>query len=164
MYGLCPCVHLQTVIWLFYVAFGVMASSSLSGLSAHVGTGLVSLCMMTLSCQFQPASSHSVLLLFWGWYAHFAPKHVHLWVTELPEQHDGWTFPWCLYLYIIVWTDECGTFRHLEIVPKDEPDLWMSTIFFMISWLISFYFSMSHVQEAVCLRCTLKYIHRCASN
>ncbi|CDQ84314.1 unnamed protein product [Oncorhynchus mykiss] len=32
--------------------------------------------------------------------------------------------PWCLYLRTIVCTDERGTFRHLEIAPKDEPDLW----------------------------------------
>ncbi|KAK5612909.1 hypothetical protein CRENBAI_004752 [Crenichthys baileyi] len=34
-----------------------MASSSLSGLSAHVGTGLVPLWILTPSCQLQPASS-----------------------------------------------------------------------------------------------------------
>lgn len=36
-----------------------------------------------------------------------------------------------LYLHIIVWTGKCGTFRHLEIVPKVEPDLWrLSWVFF----------------------------------
>ena len=34
--------------------------------------------------------------------------------------------PWCLYLRTIVCTDERGTFRHLEIAPKDEPDLLRS--------------------------------------
>uniref|UniRef100_A0A8K9UWC7 Plastin-3 n=1 Tax=Oncorhynchus mykiss TaxID=8022 RepID=A0A8K9UWC7_ONCMY len=29
-----------------------------------------------------------------------------------------------------------GTFRHLEIAPKDEPDLWRSTIFFLINGFI----------------------------
>jgi hypothetical protein len=33
-------------------------------------------------------------------------------------------------LLTIVYTDERGTFRHLETAPKDEPDLWRSTIFF----------------------------------
>ena len=38
--------------------------------------------------------------------------------------------PWCLYLHIIVCTDERGTFTCSEIAPKDEPDLWRSNIFF----------------------------------
>ena len=60
----------------------------------------------------------------------------------LPEQYDGCVVPWCLYLCTIVCTDERGTFRRLEIAPKDEPDLWRSTIFFLRSWLISFDFPM----------------------
>ena len=44
----------------------------------------------------------------------------------LPERYDGCVVPWCLYLRTIVCTDECGTFRHLYIAPKDEPDLWRS--------------------------------------
>jgi hypothetical protein len=48
----------------------------------------------------------------------------------LPERYDGCMVPWCLYLRTIVCTDERGTFRRLEIAPKDEPDLWRSTIFF----------------------------------
>ena len=42
----------------------------------------------------------------------------------LPERYDGSMVPWCLYLHTIVCTDDCGTFRHLEIPPKDEPDLY----------------------------------------
>jgi hypothetical protein len=45
----------------------------------------------------------------------------------LPERYDGCMVPCCLYLRTIVCTDECGTFGHLEIAPKDEPDLWRST-------------------------------------
>ena len=48
----------------------------------------------------------------------------------LPEQPDGCVVPWCLYFRTIVCTDEHGTFRHFEIAPKDEPDLWRSTFFF----------------------------------
>jgi hypothetical protein len=48
----------------------------------------------------------------------------------LPERYDGCVVPWCLYLRTIVCTDERGTFRRLEIAPKDEPDLWRSTISF----------------------------------
>ena len=33
----------------------------------------------------------------------------------LPEQYDGCVVPWCLYLRTIAYTDERGTFRHLEI-------------------------------------------------
>ena len=51
----------------------------------------------------------------------------------LPEQYDGCVVPWCLYLRTIVCTDEHGTFRPLEIAPKNEPDLWRSTILFLRS-------------------------------
>ena len=47
----------------------------------------------------------------------------------LPGRCDGYMVPWCLYLRTIVCTDELGTFSRLEIAPKDEPDLWRSTIF-----------------------------------
>lgn len=39
-YKKCLCVDLKTVIWLYCVSFGVMPFSSLSGLLAHVSTGL----------------------------------------------------------------------------------------------------------------------------
>ena len=42
----------------------------------------------------------------------------------LPEQYDDCVVPWCLFLRTIVCTDERGTFRRLEIAPKNEPDLW----------------------------------------
>ena len=48
----------------------------------------------------------------------------------LPEQYDSYVVPWCLYLRTIVFTDEHDTFRHWEIAPKNEPDLWRSTMFF----------------------------------
>ena len=46
----------------------------------------------------------------------------------LPERYDGCVVPWCLYLRTIVCTDERGTFKHLVIAPKDEPELRRSTI------------------------------------
>ena len=64
--------------------------------------------------------------------------------------------PWCLYLRAIVCTDERGTFRCLEIAPKDEPDLWRSTIFFLRSWLISFDFPMMSSKEALSLKVGLE--------
>ena len=55
----------------------------------------------------------------------------------LPERYDGCVVPWCLYLRTIVCTEERGTFRRLEIVPKDDPGLWRSTIFFWgLGWFI----------------------------
>ena len=47
----------------------------------------------------------------------------------LPERYDGCVVPWCLYLHA---TDERGAFRHLEISPKDELDLWRSTFFYAV--------------------------------
>jgi hypothetical protein len=51
-------------------------------------------------------------------------------------------------MVFIVCTDERGTFRRLEIAPKDEPDLWRSTIVFLRTWLISFDFLMMSSKEA----------------
>ena len=73
----------------------------------------------------------------------------------LPEQYDGCVIPWCLYLRTIVCTDERGTFRHLEIAPKDEPDL-RSTIFFLRSWLISFDFPIMSSKEELSLKVGLE--------
>ena len=74
----------------------------------------------------------------------------------LRERYDGCVVPWCLYLRTIVCTDERGTFRHLEIAPKDEPDLWRSTIFFLRSWLISFDFPIMSSKEALSLKLGLE--------
>ena len=74
----------------------------------------------------------------------------------LPERYDGYVVPWCLYLHTIVYTDERGTFRCLEIAPKDEPDLWKFTIFFLRSWLISFDFPMTSSKEALSLKVGLE--------
>ncbi|MED6293947.1 hypothetical protein CHARACLAT_015797 [Characodon lateralis] len=45
---------------------------------------------------------------------------------------DGWTFLGCLCLHFIVREDERGTVGHLEIGPRDEPDLWRSTVLILI--------------------------------
>ena len=60
----------------------------------------------------------------------------------LSERYDGCVVPWCLHLRTIVCTDELGTFRHLEIAPIDEPDLWRSL-------LIYFDFPMMSSKEAL---------------
>ena len=80
----------------------------------------------------------------------------------LPERYDGCVVPWCLYLRTIVCPDECGTFRCLEIAPKDEPDLWRSTISLLRSWLISFDFLMMSSKKALSLKMGLEihaYVH-----
>ena len=74
----------------------------------------------------------------------------------LHERYDGCMVPWCLYLHTIVCTDERGTFRRLETAPKDEPDLWRSTVFFPRSWLISFDFPMMSSKEAMSLKVGLE--------
>ena len=72
-------------------------------------------------------------------------------MSLLPERYDGCVVPRCLYLRAIV-----GTFRHLEIAPKDEPDLWRSTIFFLKSWRISVDFPMMSSKEALSLKVDLE--------
>ena len=74
----------------------------------------------------------------------------------LPERYDGCVVPWCLYLRTIVCTDERGSFRHLENAPKDEPDLWRSTIYNWRSWLISFDFPKTSSKEALRLKVGLE--------
>ena len=39
-----------------------------------------------------------------------------------------------------------------KLLPKDEPDLWRSTIVFLRSWLISFDFPMMSSEEALSLK------------
>ena len=56
----------------------------------------------------------------------------------------------------IVCTDERGTFRSLEIAPKNEPDLWRSTIYFLRSWLICLDFPMMSSKEALSLKVGLE--------
>lgn len=50
-----------------------------------------------------------------------------------------------------VWTDDCVTFKCLEIVPKKTTDLWRSIVLFLISLQMSFDFSEMLHKQAVCL-------------
>ena len=70
----------------------------------------------------------------------------------LPEQYDSCVVPWCLNLRTIVCTDERGTFRCLEIAPKDRPDLWRRSAI----WLISFDFPTMSSKEALSLKVGLE--------
>ena len=77
-------------------------------------------------------------------------------MSLLPERYDGCVIPWCLVMLTIVCTDERGTFRSLESAPKDKPDLWRTTIFFLRSWLISFDFPMMSSKEALSVKVGLE--------
>ena len=59
----------------------------------------------------------------------------------LPERFDGCVVPWCLYLRTIVYTDERGTFRHLEIAPKDER---LVEVYNFVSEVFANFFGLSH--------------------
>ena len=72
----------------------------------------------------------------------------------LPERYDGSVVS-CLYLHTIVCTDnfvQMNVVPRLEIAPKDESNLWRSTIYFLRSWLISFDFPMMSSKEALSLK------------
>ena len=113
----------------FYSGFGAVASSLLSGLSSYVDIGLVLLDIYIYIDTFVPISSSIFTRAFavvLGLICTIRTK-VHSPLgdrTRLqPEWYDGCVVPGCLYLSTIVCTDERGTFRCLEIAPKDEPDL-----------------------------------------
>ena len=71
--------------------------------------------------------------------------------SKAPPQHDAAT-----PARTIVCTDEHGTFSYLEIAPKDEPDLWRSTIYILNAWLIYFDFPMMTSKEALRLKVGLE--------
>ena len=125
-------MQLQTVVCLFYGGFGAVASSLLGRLSGYVNIGLVLLWIDT----FVPVSSSIFTRSFavvLGLICTLRTK-VRSSLGDrtrlLPELYDSCVIPWCLYLRSIVCTDERGTFRRLEIAPKDDPHFWRSTTYF----------------------------------
>lgn len=59
---------------------------------------------------------------------------------------SGWSayhFLTCMWLVtemvVLIWTDEHDPLRYLEILPTDEPSLWIFTLPFLTSWLIQFF-------------------------
>jgi hypothetical protein len=133
-----------------------VASSLLSGLSGcRYRTCFY--CGYRYFCTRFPQHLHKVLCCCSGIDLHFMHQvrsSLGDRTSLLPERYDGCMVPWCLYLRNIVCTDERDTFRHLEIAPKDEPDLWRATIL-LKSWLISFDFPMSR-KEALSLKVGLE--------
>ena len=63
--------------------------------------------------------------------------------------HDVYT---CVLLFVQMNVVSSGIF---EIAPKDEPDMWRPTIFFLRSWLISFDVPMMSSKEALSLKVDL---------
>ena len=130
---------MQTIVRLFYGGFGAVASSLLSGLSGYVDFKT----HFTVDIDtFVPVSSSTFTRSFaavLGLICTFRTK-VRSSLGDrtclLPERNDGCMVPWCLYLRTIVCTDERGTFRHLEIAPKDEPQFF--------SEVLADFFSVSH--------------------
>ncbi|MED6234075.1 hypothetical protein ATANTOWER_021720 [Ataeniobius toweri] len=83
--GLCPdCICKQHSG--FYAACGVMTSSLLSSLSAHVGIGLVSLWIMT---SFSASTRSFVFVLGSNKTNKNKKRHIHLWETECPKRYYG---------------------------------------------------------------------------
>jgi hypothetical protein len=141
VWSLSPCAVAKLSL-AFYGGFGAVASSLLSGHSGYVDIGLWLYLTVDIDT-FVPVSSS----IFTGSFAAVlglnCTSHikVHSSLGDrtglLPEQYDCCVVPWCLYLRTIVCTDEHGTFRHLEMSPKDEPDLWRSTHFFWgLGWFL----------------------------
>lgn len=85
-----------------YVAFRVMASSFLSGLSA---LGLFHCIFLSLYC-----FSQHFYKFFRICYLGLTLKYICFWDTELVPFLDAWTF--MLFVWN-VWIEERGTFRHL---------------------------------------------------
>lgn len=100
---------------------------------------------------FQPVSIHDSF--------HCGQSQSHLLCLFLPKGfcivYRWWQF---ILVDLLVCTDECGDFRPLQFVPKDEPGFWRSSLLILISWLISFFLNlciMSH-KEVLCVRRFLK--------
>lgn len=106
---------LQTVTCISFVAFGVTASSSLGGLSAYINLN---------------DSLKSLSLLFQG-LIHTICSRTLTPLSQpslLSKQYYVWT------ILRVCWTDERGTFKDLDILPKDQSDLWRSTSLSLISF------------------------------
>lgn len=135
-------MHLLTLVWLFRFLWSkgfFLAEQRFSPLLYSTRFTVDNETLLPSSASIFTRSFALVLGLFWTYWtklrSSLGPR-----IRLRPERYDGWMFPPCLYLHIIVWTDERHICRHLEIASKDKTDLCKSTILFLISWLISFDF------------------------
>lgn len=135
------------------VAFRVIASFSLMGLSAQVSNRLISLWIVTWT-----SFSHHLHIMFcfcFGLHMHFS--HYQNRTGLLSEQYDSRTFPWCLKFYM---------FEQMNVAPSGIWNCtqgWSSCVGWQFSswsldWLL--FFLMSSQTQTVCLRCNLKCIYR----
>ena len=133
-YDLCPHVQLQIVFWLFLWWFwssGFFLVERPFRLCQYRTNFTVDMYFYTCFSSIFTRSFAVVL----GLMCTFHTK-VHSFLGDrtrlLPEWYDGCVVPRCLYLHTFVCTDESETFKHLEIAPKDEPDLF----FWGLGWFL----------------------------
>jgi hypothetical protein len=156
---LCPHVQLQTVVWLslwwFWSSGFFLAERHFRLCRYRTGFNLDIDTFVPVSSSIFIRSFAAVLGLICTFQTKVRSSLGDM-TRLLPERYDGCVIPWCLYLHTIVCTDEHGSFRRLEIAPKDKADLWRSTISFVSSWLISFDFLMMSSKEALRLKVGLE--------
>ena len=124
-YDLCPHVQLQTVVWLllwWFWSSGFFLAEQPFRLCWYRTRFTVDI------DTFVPVSSSIFTRSFAVVMGLICTFHTKV------RSSLGCVVPLCLYLRTIVCADECGTFRRLEIAPKDEPDLWRSTILADLFW------------------------------
>jgi hypothetical protein len=120
--NLCPHVQLQTVVWLFLWRFW--------------SSGFFLAERPFRLCQYRTRYTLDKIYFCTCFLQHLHKVLCCCSGIDLPFSHQS-TFnsrrhlpsPYWAVLRTIVCTDECGTFRHLKITPKDEPDLWRCTFF-----------------------------------
>ena len=140
-------MQLQTVVWLFYGGFGAVASSMLIGLSGYVDIGLVLLCGYRYFCTCFLQHLHKVLCCCSGIDLHF--PHQSTFISRRQNVSPSWAV-WRLRGPVVL--VQMHVVPSSFLAPKDESDLWRSTIFFLRSWLISFDFPMMSSKEALSLK------------
>ena len=138
-FHLCPHVQLQKVVWLFLWRFwssGFLAEQPLR-LYRYRTNFTVDIDTFVLVSSSIFTSSFAVVLGLIFTFRTKVRSALGDRTCLLPEWYDGCVVPWGLWLHTIVCTDERGTFRRLEIAPKDEPDLWRCTIcFWGLGWFL----------------------------
>ena len=125
-YDLCPHVQLQTIVWFYLWQFW---SSGFFLAERPFRLCRYRTCFTVDIDTFVPVSSSIFTWSFAVVLVLICSFHTKVRSSLgdrllLPERYDGCVVPWCSYLRTIVSTDECGTFRRLEIAPNEEPDFF----------------------------------------
>ena len=141
-YNLCPHVQLQTVVWIFLWRFwssGFFLVERPFGLCWYRTHFTVDIDTLYL---FPPASSQGPLLLFWDWFALFAPKYAHLLDTECVSFLSRMMAAWshgvytCVLLFVQMIPSGVG-----KLLPKMNQTCGGTHFIFLRSWLIFYFFS-----------------------